>query len=204
MAMSQVRDLRADFVESKHSALLKKPLVSKGSLLVRDGRVRWDTAVPHRSIMTVAGGELRLYYPDGAVVEIYPIESELGRLAMTPLPRLSAFQDRFDITEADASVFGGEEPLDASRFVAIQLAPRSIDLKQHLASVSVLVDTRVPCISMVVMTDPDGERTEITFANVRVNTGVKDSELDFKTPQGARESRPLGSSPVRRSKGPGD
>jgi outer membrane lipoprotein-sorting protein len=44
------------------------------------------------------------------------------------------------------------------------------------------------------MTDPDGEVTEIVFRNVKLNSGVRDDEMDQKLPPGVRVSRPLGDS----------
>ena len=42
----RIADLTADFVQLKHTALLKKPLESRGSLRVKGSAMRWDTTAP--------------------------------------------------------------------------------------------------------------------------------------------------------------
>ena len=72
--------------------------------------------------------------------------------------------------------------------------PRDEDLKRHIQSVKVLIDDRVPCANRIVITDPDGEETVMVFSAVEVNSGVKDSDLELKVPEGTRVTTP-GASP---------
>jgi hypothetical protein len=50
----------------------------------------------------------------------------------------------------------------------------------------------VPVATKVILTDVEGERTEIIFRSVRVNTGTKQEEIDLRLPEGVRVSHPLG------------
>ena len=82
------QDLIADFVQEKRSPLLRKPLVSRGSVKARGGLVLWDTIEPQRMQMSIDPKTLRMYYPDQKTIEEYPIEQQLGMMASSPLPRL--------------------------------------------------------------------------------------------------------------------
>jgi outer membrane lipoprotein-sorting protein len=42
------------------------------------------------------------------------------------------------------------------------------------------------------MVDADGDRTTVHFEDVKLNTGLKESDLALKTPSGTKVSYPLG------------
>ena len=189
-AMAKVTDLRADFEQRRKTPLLKKPLVSKGTVITKGERARWDTASPRASTMAISGGEIRMYYPADRLLEVYPVGEGFKDIAGAPLPRLSLMKERFELARLPVGDLGGDEKNDS--LVAIRMTPRSDDLKKHLASVRVLIDTSKPAATKVVMTDPEGEETEIVFSDVKLNGGVKDADVELKVPDGVRVSRPLG------------
>ena len=193
---ASVQDLTADFQQQKKTPLLKKPLVSKGTVRVKGARTRWDTEQPRKTVMTIDSAELRIYYPEQKTVEVYPVAAGMSRLAASPRPRLGVIREHFAIEEVaakeiDAGAKEGE--------VGMRLVPREEGLKEHVAQVRVLVDAG-GVGRKVEITDADGEVTTMVFTNVRVNTGVKEEGLVLKVPAGTRESRPLsgGSGPEDR------
>lgn len=189
-AMAKVEDLRADFEQRRHTPLLKKPLVSSGVVLTKGTLVRWDTAAPHASSLLVGPESIKVYYPADNLVEVYPVGEGFKDLAGAPLPRLSVLKARFDIARA-----APEDPSaikEDAKLLAVQLTPKSEELRKHVASVKVFIDESRPAATKVVMTDPDGEVTEIVFSNVQLNSGVRDDEMEQKLPPGVRVSRPLG------------
>jgi outer membrane lipoprotein-sorting protein len=189
-AMAAVADLRAEFEQRRHTPLLKKPLVSKGTVATKGPRVRWDTTSPRASVLLVGDGLVRLFYPADNLVEEYPAGEGFQDLAGAPLPRLSVLKERFDITQiATSELAPGDESAD---HLAIELKPKSESLRSHVTSVRVLIDESQPAAIRVVMTDAEGERTEIEFTNVKLNQGVKAEDLELKLPEGVRVSRPLG------------
>jgi outer membrane lipoprotein-sorting protein len=189
-AMARVADLRADFEQQRRTPLLKKPLVSRGVVLTKGELVRWDTQTPRPSSLLIGHGSIRMYYPADKLVEVYPVGEGFKDIAGAPLPRLSALKERFDIAPLAPSDLGATKA--DSNLLAVQLTPRSDDLRRHLVSVKVLIDESRPAATKVVMTDPDGDVTDIVFSNVRLNAGVKDEEIDPALPEGVRVSHPLG------------
>ncbi len=188
-AIAGVTDLRANFRQEKHTPLLRRPMVSTGTVLVRGERARWDTREPRPSTMTLAAGEIRIYYPDARVVEIYQAQGEMREVAASPLPRLKDLRERFEIREIPAiEVDGGA---DADMFAA-RLEPRNDGLREHIDFIRVLIDPATPCIRILEIVDPDGERTRVELTDVRVSTGIKDEELALTPPKGVREIRPGG------------
>ncbi|MEK6703183.1 MAG: outer membrane lipoprotein carrier protein LolA [Planctomycetota bacterium] len=190
--MAAVADLRADFEQTKKTALLKKPLVSRGTLVCKGETVLWSTTSPRRSDMLVGGGKVTVYYPDDALAEVYSMGAGFRDAAGGPLPRLMKLKDSFDFAELDAKqVSPGLKTSELKGRIALKLTPRSGELKQHVASVRVLIDESVPCADRMVIVDPDGDETELRFTSVKINTGMKDAELELKLPEGTRVSTPV-------------
>ncbi len=191
-AMANVMDLRADFEQRRRTPLLKKPLVSKGVVLTKGELVRWDTTAPRASTLVIGHGSIRMFYPADSLVEVYSVGEGFKDLAGAPLPRLSVLKERFDLSPlaSDDPATKGEN----ANLLGVLLTPKSQDLRKHVTSVKVLIDEAGPSATKVVMTDPDGEETEIVFSHVQLNGGVRDDEVELSLPDGVKVSKPLGES----------
>ncbi|MFA6046746.1 MAG: outer membrane lipoprotein carrier protein LolA [Phycisphaerales bacterium] len=188
--MAKVTDLRADFEQRRRTPLLKRPLVSKGTVLTKGDLVRWDTASPRESVLVIGHGSIRMYYPADKLVEVYPVGEGFKDLAGAPLPRLSVLRERFELSPLAASdpVMRDED----EHSLAVLLTPKSEELRKHVTSVKVVIDEAGPVAKKVVITDPEGEETEIVFTHTRLNGGVRDDEIELRLPEGVRVSKPLG------------
>jgi hypothetical protein len=191
--MGAVVDLRATFEQRKTTALLKKPLVSKGTLVCKGESVLWKTTSPRESSMLVGPEKVTVYYPADKLAEEYLVGARFRDAAGGPLPRLSKLKERFEIaelSEAGLKAMGISSDEMKGR-LGITLTPKDEQLRKHVASVRVILDTSVPCADRVVIVDPEGDETEIRFSEARINTGVKDSDLELALPQGTKVSKPL-------------
>lgn len=188
--MAKVTDLRADFEQRRRTPLLKRPLVSKGTVLTKGNLVRWDTASPRESVLVIGHDSIRMYYPTDRLVEVYPVGEGFRDLAGAPLPRLSVLRARFEfspLSPGDPAMKGEDAHL-----LAVLLKPKSEELRKHVTSVKVVIDEAGPAAKKVVITDPEGEETEIAFTHTRLNSGVRDDEMELNLPEGVRVSKPLG------------
>jgi outer membrane lipoprotein-sorting protein len=189
-AAAEVTDLRADFVQRRHTPLLRRPMVSRGSVIAVGDRIRWDTVSPTMSSMLVGPTSVELYYPTDALIEIYPIDQGFMDLVGVPMPKLSILKKRFDISRLAARDL--DPAADPDRFLAVELTPRTETLREHVTSVKMLIDKRRSIATKVIMTGPDDDRTEISFSNIQLNTGIDVSRTDLNVPEGTRRVRPLG------------
>jgi outer membrane lipoprotein-sorting protein len=183
-------DLAGRFTQEKHTALLRKPLVSSGRIRMKGSVVRWDTEQPEPGVLHSDGREIRLYYPKQSVVEVYPIDRRLSDLAASPLPRLDALRQYFRIEALPADRAPKDERGDANR-LSLRLTPANDYLAQHVEEVRVTLDVAAAYVVRVEMDDADGDRTVIRFGDVKTNTGLKDLELNLVLPPGTKVSRPL-------------
>lgn len=178
-------DLTASFEQEKHSPLLKKPLVSKGTVRAKGSAMLWTTDSPRKTVMRVDPKSLQILYVDDKVLEVYPVDGKLAQLAASPLPRLSLLREQFTIEKIN----------DQNDVLTLTLKPGDEKLKEHVDQVVVTIDVASAVIRAFELTDPDGERTVIRFSDHRINTGLDDASLELTPPAGTKVVRPLGDAP---------
>ena len=187
-----IQTLSADFEQSKITPLLKKPMVSAGSVLAKGEVMRWDTRTPEPTLMRVDERQIEIFYPNQKTAEIYPLLSRLAELASSPVPRLATLLDHFSFSPASASDLG-QKP-DPGQ-LALRMTPTDKAVAEHVQSGLVLIDAEHGFILALTLTDPDGERTDLRFSNVKINPDLEDSRLKLQLPEGTRIVHPLEGAP---------
>jgi len=185
----KIQDLSADFRQEKHTAMLKRPLVSTGTVLVRGDAMRWDTSAPEPTVMLITEGEVRIYYPQQKVMEIFRVDQQLASLAASPLPRLSVLREHFHFEPLDVREI--DEDADATRTLAVRLIPRHETLAEHITAVRVLLDADAGYIMAFEMIDADEDRTVIRFSDVKANTNIGPEAFELDLPRDVTITRPL-------------
>ncbi len=188
--IAKIDRLRASFRQMKKTPLLKKPMVSTGVILVKGDRLRWDTTEPAPSTLTSDPELIRIYYPEAHVVEEYEAKGDIRLLSGTPLPRLATLRQHFTISELNVSEFDPQR--DPKRYLAAELQPKAGDLAKHVKAARVVLDREVPCVSTLILTDHDGEVTQLDFTEVHVGIEITEDQITLAVPEGTRVSRPLG------------
>ena len=182
---ASITDLTSRFVEQKHTALLKRPMVSKGRVRIKGSHTVWETLEPHRTTTLVDAKRVRIHYPQRRVVEVYPIDDQLRQLFVSPVPRWAPLRDRFTIESVPASNIPAEYR-DLERFLSIRLTAKDDSLRRYVARVDVVIDTTTGCAVRVDIVDGDKERTVITFSEARINSGLSDRRFDLAAPEGTQ------------------
>jgi hypothetical protein len=189
---SQIKDLKADFQESKHTALLKKPMQSKGKVrIVADPDhpvMRWDTAGGNAVTTWIGSDELRIYSPRQSLLEIYPIDARWRQLTASPLPKLKSLREQFNIgmwTWENADASAGDQHL------ALRLLPKQEEIREHVLEIRILIDRSIGCVVAAEVLYPDEDRLELRFTDIETNSGIEGDELELKVPAGTTVSRPL-------------
>jgi outer membrane lipoprotein-sorting protein len=185
---AKIEDLTADFEQQKFTAMLKKPLVSSGVVAVRGSAMLWRTRKPEASELQIDHKEVRIYYPAQKIIEVYQVQQKLGQLAASPLPRLAVLREHFTFTPIGVSELGER---DDTQFFAVRMEPADKDLREHVEEVRVLLDAQRGLIVRLEMRDSDGDRTLISFANVKTNVGLSDGDLRIAAPADVKITRPL-------------
>ena len=189
-----IGDLTATFVQEKRSPMLRDPLVTRGTVRALPSAMRWDTDAGGgmgRTVMAVDADELRVWFVEEGVVEAYPVRGNVAALTASPLPRLSALREAFDVAPDDGAGLGGlgdggGEPL------ALRLTPIDPDLAENVERVRVLLDAGRGVVRTFEVTDADGEVTVVRFGDVETDVGLAPADVRLDLPPGVRIVRPLG------------
>src|SRR5688572_19689777 len=91
---AKIQDFTARFEQQKFTALLRKPLLSSGTIRTVGQFVRWDTEKPEPTVLYSDGKEIRMYYPNRKLLEVYPIDRRMADLVASPVPRLATLKDK--------------------------------------------------------------------------------------------------------------
>jgi len=189
----KIQDFTARFEQQKFTALLRKPLLSSGTIRVVGALVRWDTEKPEPSVLYSDGKELKMYYPKQKLLEVYPIDRRMADLVASPIPRLAILKEKFSFEPLPLEEATKDAPdlVEKPEMVAVRLRPTDAFLKEHVREVRVLLDGRSARMLCVTTVDADGDRTVMRFRDVRENAGVKPADVQLVVPADVKVSRPL-------------
>jgi outer membrane lipoprotein-sorting protein len=186
---AEVRDLAARFEEQKYTALLKKPMISHGSLRIVGDVARWESQSPREVISLRTKDELRVYYPQQKTVEIFQLGREMPMPDVSPLPAPAELRRHFRIETRVAKDL--DPACTDDTCLALRLVPREAALREHMEFVDVVVDPATGLLRRAEVRDADGDRTVLLFTDIRTNTGLDARELELQLPADTREVRPL-------------
>jgi outer membrane lipoprotein-sorting protein len=186
---ARVKDLKADFTQQKFTPLLKKPLTSTGTILIKGSASLWHTTHPEPTVMRIDDKELRLLYPRQQVLEVYPTGQKIASLATSPFPRLDVLKKHFTFEQIatkalDSSAKEGDT-------IALRMQPTEPELRKHIDEVQVLLQVSTGFVLKAVTIDSDGDRVALSFSNIRINGDVPDRELELVVPTGVKVTHPL-------------
>ena len=186
------RDLVASFVQEKRSPLLQKPIVTRGVIHARGDVQLWASTSPQPTRMRIDPTRLSIYYERQRTVEEFPIQSQLGAIASSPLPRLAALRERFAIAvDAGPRLDGATSSSSSSGTLQLRLVPTDVAIQPYVDHVRVLLDSDRGLVRVFEVVDPDGETTRVTFDDVKTDTNFADAALALDAPADAKVSRPL-------------
>ncbi|HEY7118758.1 MAG TPA: outer membrane lipoprotein carrier protein LolA [Tepidisphaeraceae bacterium] len=186
---AKVKDLTADFTQEKFTPLLKKPLLSTGTIRIKGPTSLWNTRQPEPTILRVDEKSIKLLYPRQKVLEVYATDQRMGALAASPFPRLDVLSKHFTFEQIPTKDLG-VQTTDGSH-IALRMRPTDAQLKEHIDEVSVLLEVATGYVKKAQTIDPDGDRIVLSFANIRANTGLSDADLALDVPPGVSVTHPL-------------
>ncbi len=145
--------VRGTFEQKKQVKGFKRPLVSRGDFLVARGRgVRWHTATPFESVLTVRPDDIRSTQHGAEVFRLDAAKEPTVRLINQVLFALLAGD--VEVLRTHFTVTGAMEP----KGWRLQLVPKAPGLAQVLARVTLEGDAFVRALEL---TEGSGDATQI-------------------------------------------
>jgi outer membrane lipoprotein-sorting protein len=155
--LGRTASLQAKFVQKRHWAALKDPLVTEGTFVYeRPDKLRWHASPPNESELVLDGKKAVMRYPALGTQEQFDLTSDPGMATILDsiLAVLQADVDRlaplYELTVTRRS------PLE------IELKPRSAQVAAVVERIDLSFDARL-YLTNVMLREAGGDWTEIAF-----------------------------------------
>ncbi|HEY4270432.1 MAG TPA: outer membrane lipoprotein carrier protein LolA [Candidatus Udaeobacter sp.] len=183
-AIRQNRTTQADFQEERVMRLMKKPVVSSGTVWFQPpNKFRREVKGNSPSVSVSDGRELWIYYPNFKSAEHYPLGKgsplDATVAAINSALNLENIENSFNIT-ATRNENGYK----------LQLLPRSAAMKRAFQNLDIQVNDKFR-VERTDMLLPNGDRIVTTYSN-QTRTPIPSSTFEFKPPPGTEVTTPLG------------
>jgi outer membrane lipoprotein carrier protein len=172
-------DFRARFTQTLTSAAMGRKTNSAGAVMFKKpGRMRWDYEKPERAMYVSDGNTLWLYEPDDQQAFKQALSTSQLPAALAFLTGKGKLANEFDITLVDKS------PYAAPGEYVLALSPKVAE--PQVKSLLFIVDPKTFDVRESVITDGQGNLNDLTFADIRTNTHLPDSDFRWSPPSGVR------------------
>lgn len=172
-------DFRARFTQTLTSVAMGRKTSSAGSVMFKKpGRMRWDYDKPEKAIYVSDGGVLWLYEPDDQQAFKQELKASQLPAALAFLTGKGKLASEFDITPLAKSPYGMQGDY------LLSLSPKVAD--SQVKTILFVVDPKTFDVRESVITDGQGNTNDLTFADIKTNTHLPESEFHFIPPAGVR------------------
>lgn len=164
--LQRTEKLSARFTQTRHLAALRDALVTEGTLeYQKGGRLVWRTLPPAESELVLDGQNATITYPGMGAAQSVNFSSEpgIGRVFETIRAVMQADLDR--LVPLFRVTVERKEPL------SISLSPRSEELARTVRRIQLDFDRSLRLVR-VVLAEPDGDSTEISFRAHNIQTAA--------------------------------
>jgi outer membrane lipoprotein carrier protein len=183
-AIRQNRTTQADFQEERVIRLMKKPVVSSGTVWFQPpNKFRREVKGNSPSVTVSSGRELWIYYPNFKSAERYP----LGK--GSPLDAtVAAINSALNLENIETSFNISATKSDTGHELA--LLPRTAAMKRVFQKLDLRINNefRVERTDMLL---PNGDRIVTTYSK-QTRAPIPPSTFEFKPPTGTEVTTPLG------------
>jgi len=166
-AAEGVKSIKADFVQEKHMAILKKPLIARGVFFYQlPDSLRWEYSTPFRSVLLMHAGQIRRFIQgqDG-LVEDSGASLEMMRFVLREIPLW--LSGRFD-TNPNFKAF----LKDGNR---IEMVPDSAAMAGIIDRIELVMADTPGIIDTVTIYESKDTFTRFLFQTAELNAVLTDS-----------------------------
>ena len=183
-AIRQNRTTQADFQEQRVIRLMKKPVVSSGTVWFQPpNKFRREVKGNSPSVTVSDGRELWIYYPNFKSAERYPLGKgsplDATVAAINSALNLENIETSFNISATKSD--NGHE---------LALPPRTAAMKRAFQKLDLQVNEKFR-VERTDMLLPNGDRIVTTYSNQK-RGAIPASTFEFKRPAGTEVTTPLG------------
>jgi len=183
-AIRQNRTTQADFQEERVIRLMKKPVMSSGTVWFQPpNKFRREVKGNSPSITVSSGRDLWIYYPNFKSAERYPLGKgsplDATVAAINSALNLENIETSFNVTATKTE--NGNE---------LQLLPRTAAMKRVFQKLDLRINDKFR-VERTDMLLPNGDRIVTTYSN-QARAPIPSATFEFKPPAGTEVTTPLG------------
>src|SRR5437879_2292277 len=183
-AIRENRTTQADFQEQRVIRLMKKPVLSSGTVWFQPpNKFRREVKGNSPSVTVSDGRELWIYYPNFKSAERYPLGKgsplDATVAAFNSALNLENIETSFNITATKTE--NGYE---------LQLLPRTAPMKRAFQKLDLRINEKFR-VERTDMLLPNGDRIVTRYSN-QTRAPIPASSFEFKPPPGTEVTTPLG------------
>src|SRR5213080_1050694 len=183
-AIRQNRTTQADFQEERVIRLMKKPVVSSGTVWFQPpNKFRREVKGNSPSVSVSDGRQLWIYYPNFKSAERYPLGEgsplDSTVAAINSALNLENIENMFQINGAKTE-----------KGYELALTPRTPSMKRAFQKLDLKINDNLR-VERTDMLLPNGDRIVTTYSN-QTRAPVPVSTFEFKPPPGTEITTPLG------------
>ena len=159
----EMKEFSAKFRQVRKVALLTDEVVSTGEMQYRnDGRIMWRYTSPKKQQIAFSAKDIRI--TEGTQTRILTLDENpyLGQLKDLLMGLMSGKQ-----LDADGR-FAVKAVKNDAKFITLSMTPVQRQLKKFISEVTITFTAPDSTVSEVVMKEPDGSSTTITFTDRKV------------------------------------
>jgi outer membrane lipoprotein-sorting protein len=180
----QNRSTQADFQEQRVIRLMKKPILSSGTIWFQPpNKFRREVKGNSPSVTVSDGRELWIYYSNFKSAERYPLGKgsplDSTVAAINSALNLENIENTFQITA-----------IKSDKGYELTLLPRTGSMKRVFQKLDLHINENLR-VERTVMLLPNGDRIVTTYSN-QTRAPVHASSFEFKLPSGTEVTTPLG------------
>jgi outer membrane lipoprotein carrier protein len=176
--------LVARFTEEKHLRLLAEPKVSRGRFYFnRPNQVRWEYDGPESKVFVITESRYVAYFPAARRAEDVDIRKFVGKR----LFRFLALGQTSGDLQAAYHIARAIDATSAGTHLLV-LTPRRDRVRDRLAVLRIWVDGTTWLPRRIAYEEPDGDRTVLTFHDLRANVELAESRFRVELPAGVEVS----------------
>ncbi len=168
----KMKDFSADLLQEKKISLLKEKVISKGKIrFKKPDRIFIEFFHPEASQMAYDGKTFLLYFKEEKMAERYQIQGN------PVVERYLLFsKDPFQERMAQWKIVE-----DRESFLVMEILPKVKDA--FFVKTSMRISKKDWIITGMEMVEKNGDTTTLQYSNIKVNTGVSDSDFEIRLPK---------------------
>ncbi len=164
---TQIKSIKADFVQEKHLKILARPIISRGIFIFKaPDSLRWEYKSPVRSILLMHNGKTKKFMErDGKLIEEPGLSLEAMQMVIQEISKWLAgnFNDNPGFTAG----------LETGR--RIILVPKNQAMARLISKIELKLSDRPGLLDSVIIYEGPDSFTRLTFLNAELNRQTDDS-----------------------------